>query len=147
MINPQQDQQQSAISRLARWWHSRSRNRAGQAELNNLDARELDSIARDVGTSTAELRLVAGKWPDSADLLARRMAMLDLDATETARTQPAVSRDMTKLCSLCDEKSLCKHELDEHAADERWQRYCANAPTLVALMWQRAASGPCKGGS
>jgi hypothetical protein len=104
----------------------------------------MQNIARDVGTSSAELRALAGKWPDSADLLWRRMTALRLDRTEIAQSMPPVSRDMSKLCSLCDEKRECERDLDRGAISPRWLRYCPNAQTLMALLKQkqRNASHP-----
>jgi hypothetical protein len=108
----------------------------------------MQNIARDVGTSSAELRALAGKWPDSADLLWRRVAALHLDRTEIAQSMPLVSRDMSKLCSLCDEKRECERDLDRVAISPRWLRYCPNAQILMALLKQkqRNASGPSSGG-
>jgi uncharacterized protein YjiS (DUF1127 family) len=121
-------------SRLARWWKNWVGNRAGRAELDRLDTRDVESIARDVGSSTDDLRALAGKWPDSADLLTRRLATLHLNPTEVARTEPVLSRDMSRLCSLCGEKRQCEHDLDRGAVDPRWRRYCPNSQTLMALI-------------
>lgn len=121
-------------SRMRRWWRKLTGNRAGRAELNNFGPRELGEIARGVGASTSELRALAGKWPEAADLLTRRMAMLHLDPVEIARTEPAVSQDMTKLCSLCDNKRQCEHDLDGRAVDPGWRKYCPNSQTLMALI-------------
>lgn len=121
-------------SRLARWWKNWIGNPAGRAELDRLDTRELGTMARDVGASAGELRALAGKWPDAADLVTRRMAALHLDPAEIARTEPSVSRDITKLCSLCGEKRQCEHDLDRGVIDSHWRRYCPNSQTLMALV-------------
>jgi uncharacterized protein YjiS (DUF1127 family) len=127
----QQDQTQS---RMARWWKNWRGNGAGRAELDRLDPREVANIARDIGASSSELRALAGKWPDSADLLTRRMAALHLDPFDIAGSQPAVSRDLNKLCSLCGEKRQCEYDLDRGALDPRWLRYCPNSQILMALI-------------
>lgn len=121
-------------SRLVRWWRNWIGNRSARAEMDRLGSRELGIIAQDVGASKAELRALAGRWPDSADLLARRMAWLRLDPAEIARTDPAVSRDMNKLCSLCGSKRQCEHDLDRATINPSWRRYCPNFQTLAALV-------------
>ena len=47
-------------------------------------------MAHDVGVSAPELRALAGKWPDAAELLNRRLAVLALDPAEIRRTEPQV---------------------------------------------------------
>jgi hypothetical protein len=76
---------------------------------------------------------LAGKWPDSNGLLARRMAALHLDQVEVAQSQPTVARDMRKTCSLCGDKGRCERDLDKAAISPSWQRYCPNSTTLVSL--------------
>lgn len=127
------------VFRLACWWKHWIGNRAGRTELDRLDQRALGSLARDVGASASELCAVAGKWPDAADLLTRRMTALHLDPVEIGRTEPAVSRDITKLCSLCDDKRQCEHDLNHATANPRWWRYCPNSPTLMTLVAGRQA--------
>jgi hypothetical protein len=122
------------VFRLACWWKHWIGNWAGRAELDRPDQRSLGSRARDVGASPTEFYAVAGKWPDSADLLTRRMTALRLDPVEVARTEPLVSREMTKLCSLCGNKRQCEHDLSQAAVSPRWWRYCPNSQTLMALV-------------
>jgi hypothetical protein len=108
--------------------------------LDKLDAQEMQSIARDVGASSYDLRALAGKWPDSADLLSRRMTALNLSPSEVAQSMPLVSRDMSRACSLCGEKRECERDLDRGVLSPGWLRYCPNAQTLTALLKQRNAS-------
>ena len=129
----------SFIAAIGNWWRNWWGNRAGRAELENCSPDELQRLARDVGVSLEELRPLAGKWPDSANLLARRMAALQLDPSEIARSQPAVANDLRKLCSLCVSKGRCMHDLASAANDSNWQEYCPNKSTLMALSEQRAA--------
>ncbi len=136
-------QTQTQPSRLTRWWHSWVSNFSGRTELERLGNEEIDILARDVGTSTSELRALAGRWPDSANLLARRMAMLKLDLEETRSMQPGVARDLEEHCSLCDAQARCEHDLDRGSVKPAWRRYCPNATTLMALVaGRRAGVGP-----
>ena len=127
----------SLFSALGRWWQNWKDSRAHIAELGNFTPKELHDIARDAGATTQELRALAGKWPDSADLLTRRMAALGLNTAELARTQPATSNDLKKLCSLCASKRPCEHDLVKDAANPAWNEYCPNATTLTALRDQQ----------
>ena len=94
---------------------------------------ELQRVATDVGLNTQDLRSLAGKWPEASDLLQRRMSTLELDAAEIAHSQPSVSNDLKRLCSLCVSKKRCDHDLAAHAANLEWQEYCPNVGTLTAL--------------
>jgi hypothetical protein len=123
----------SFFSVLDRWWRNWRESRARVAQLSAFTSRELDDVARDAGVTTDELRALAGKWPDSADLLNRRMAVLGLDPAEVNRGQPATSNDLRRLCSLCGSKRRCERDLAKHPADPVWTEYCPNATTLTAL--------------
>jgi hypothetical protein len=123
---------------LTGWWHRVSRNWAGTWELNNLDASELRNIANDVGGDVSELRTLAGRWPESADLLPRRMSALHLDEQALSREYPQLANDLKKHCSLCLAKGQCRHDLDKRADDPAWQRYCPNTMTLLAISRQQA---------
>jgi uncharacterized protein YjiS (DUF1127 family) len=127
------------LGTIVRWWLNWWGNRAAMAELNHLSADELRGIAQDIGVNREELRSLAGKWPDSADLLTHRMAVLQLDPAEIARSQPVVSNDLRKLCSLCGSKGQCSNDLISHAVHSNWQEYCPNTTTLRALNEQYVA--------
>ena len=133
MQNTSRDQSHTFVAGIARWWKGRTGNRAGRAELENFDPDELRRVAMEVGVSSRELCSMAGKWPESSNLLLRRMAALDLDATEIARSQPSVSNDLRRLCSLCISKQRCDHDLAANAKNSDWQEYCPNVATLTAL--------------
>ena len=123
---------------IARWWRNWNGNRAGRAELENFSRDELRRVATDVGANPRELRSLAGKWPESSNLLVLRMSALELDAEEIARSQPSVSNDLRRLCSLCVSKSRCDHDIASAAKTLGWQEYCPNESTLTALTARRA---------
>jgi hypothetical protein len=124
----------SIFVQLSRTWRNWRSNSASLAELHNLSPHDLANVAREVGASTDELRTLAGKWPDSANLLARRMAALQIDPLALRKSYPAVSRDLQKTCSLCKEKARCEHDLDSGGIPSYWQKYCANSTTLMAIL-------------
>ncbi len=133
------------LTRAANWWRNWLGNWRGWSEVDSLDPEQMRSIARDVGASRDELRTLAGKWPDSAAPLARRMTALGLDAADIARSQPAVSRDLNKSCSLCGEKRQCEHDLASGTVRPTWRQYCPNSGTLLALVSQRRAENSKSG--
>src|SRR6266576_7248882 len=87
-----------------------SRRRASVNEIACLERRELAGIARDLGISPDELRVLAAKDKSAADLLLRRIATLRLDP---AQVDTAVMRDLQRCCSKCKDKVRCGHELED----------------------------------
>jgi hypothetical protein len=133
------NQSPAAGNRVVGWWRRWRQRAATLAELELL-AGETDRVARDAGMVAGELRVLAGKWPDAADLAERRMAALGLDAAEVAATQPAVMRDVQRVCSLCASKRVCVHDLDHDPENATWHRYCPNDETFDALTTERLIS-------
>jgi hypothetical protein len=99
----------------------------------------MERIARDVGVSGADLSILAGKWPDAADLLYWRMNETNLDRREITHADPQVMRDLQRVCTVCGSKRRCGHELANNPSDPAWQKYCPNATTLLALAAERTA--------
>ena len=115
------------------------------AELDYCGPSERAHIAHDVGVSSADLRILAGKWPHSADLLLRRMEESKLDAAEIKQVEPQVIRDLQRTCSFCMSKRKCTHDLASNPSDPAWETYCPNATTLNALITERAKPGLMRG--
>lgn len=104
--------------------------RVSANELEQLDPQEMKCLAQDLGIPACELRILAAKDKNAADLLARRMETLGLDP---ARVDSAVMRDLQRCCSKCSDKGRCVHELEDHPRDPLWPKYCPNEQTLAAL--------------
>ena len=96
----------------------------------------VERIAHDLSLTAVELRTLARKGADSAFLLYRRMAALDLDRAEVAHAQPQVMRDLQKLCTMCGRKARCGRDFDRGADPSAWHAYCPNDDTLQALTSQ-----------
>jgi Family of unknown function (DUF6455) len=127
------------VRRLAHWWRSWNGSRRAMADLNACGSAEMERIARDVGVSGTDLSILAGKWPDAADLLYRRMNEIKLDRMEITQADPQVIRDLQRVCTVCGSKRRCEHALAKNPSDPAWQKYCPNATTLSALAAERAA--------
>src|SRR5690348_7122111 len=100
-------QQQSLLGTIGAWWHNWRKSSATLTELAELSNYELSRVAHDINVSPPELKTLAGKWPDSADLLSQRLAALAVDTVAVAQNEPQVLRDMERVCSLCSEKPHC----------------------------------------
>lgn len=122
-----------ALSFVADWWRNLRSRRAAMGELNRCGDDEADHIARDIGVSSSELRTLAGKWPNSADLLSQRIAAVGLKTENVRQTEPRVLQDLQRVCTLCAERARCEHDLDQDPGDRVWRGYCPNVATLDAL--------------
>jgi hypothetical protein len=139
------DERPALVDRLGRWWRTWSRRRRRLAELDCCGPAEVEHIARDLGISRAELSVLAGKWPEPADLLSRRLEQVNLDRAELARVEPQVLRDLERVCTLCGSKRKCEYDLVAHPSRSAWTKYCPNATTLGALIAERLR-GASRGG-
>ena len=133
------DRSHAVGNRVIGWWRRWRQRAASLAEFDRLST-EAERVARDAGVDVGDLRVLAGKWPDSADLAKRRMATLGLDAAQVQETQAAVMRDVQRVCSLCANKCVCVHDLDHDPANAAWHQYCPNDETFDALTTERLIS-------
>ena len=139
---PQNDRW-SVLSAVAQWWRRWTKARSDLFELESCDPDQVEGIARDLGMSVSELRVVVRHGRDGADLLRRRMAALGLDPDELARSEPATLRDLQKLCTMCRSRGRCARDLAQESADPDWQDwrdYCPNAATLDMLSTLKSCS-------
>lgn len=134
---PNSDERKSLLADLAGWLWRSAQKYAQQAEIDKLTEEDLAGIAGDIGVSVSELRSLAGKPHNSADLLYHRMGVLHLDPDETSRAEPAVLRDLQRLCSMCESRGRCARDLSEHSAASNWQDYCPNSMTPRGLVAAR----------
>jgi len=128
------------LNAVAGWWRNWTAVRANMASLDCCGADEAGRIAHDVGVTTSELRALAGKWPESADLLNRRLAALELDPEEIRRAEPGVLPDLQRVCTMCANERECEHDLASDPSDPVWREYCPNVMTLDASTAERAKS-------
>jgi hypothetical protein len=127
------DGHETMLGAIGRWWRKWMARRAAVEELNCCAREDLAQIARDVGISSSDLRTLAGRWPDSTELLRRRIAAIGLDEGQIATAEPQVLRDLQRVCSACADSRSCRHDLDRDADDAKWRSYCPNVATLDAL--------------
>lgn len=134
------------IARRVRQW---VKTRSDLSELDAMGQDQKERIARDLGLSVSELRLLVRRGPDAADLLLRRMRALRLDPDETSRAEPALFRDLQRLCAMCESRGRCARDLAGKSAapgNEDWRDYCPNVATLNMLSTLKAYSQARKAG-
>lgn len=130
----------SFVAAIRNWVRRCMQNHRSRAEFDACDNDEIVRMASDLGLSPSELRDMARRGPDAAQQLLDRMAALQLDAGTVAKKQPAVMRDMRRLCSHCIEKKRCQRDLVLTPDSPIWQHYCLNTDTLGDLQ-REAAKG------
>jgi hypothetical protein len=122
------------ISHLVQRWHAWKERRDSMAALEGCGRGEVARIAHDLSLSPGELRSLATKGPDSADLLYRRMDGLGLDRDSVEHGDPRAMWDMQKSCSLCTSKGRCRHDFARGAEASAWHPYCPNDDMLNAFV-------------
>lgn len=126
------EERRAPFEAIWRWCRDWARGDAA-SEVSCCGEMEIERIARDIRMTPAELRAVAKRGPEAADLLLRRMAALELDPAEVSQVGPQTFRDLQRVCSLCESKRRCARDLARDSAMPAWQDYCPNAQTLIAL--------------
>jgi hypothetical protein len=134
MLAPPRGQKSWSLTKaVSQWWRDWTRRSSALSQLKCCGQDEVERLARDIGVSASELRSLASLGPDSADLLLRRMAALDLDRNEVSQTEPRTFQDLQRVCTMCNHHRRCRRDLTRDSADPAWQDYCPNAATLMAL--------------
>jgi hypothetical protein len=134
------------VHRLVRLWREWAGRHSTVTALALCGSAETARIAHDIGVSGAtELRVLAGKWPNSAELLSRRMRQIKLDAAEIMQVEPQVVRDLERVCTLCASKRKCSRDFANEWFASSWQAYCPNTMTLRALVAECPDGAKMKG--
>jgi hypothetical protein len=119
-------------------WMNKYRNMHGaRGELEHCSQEDVMQIAKDLGLSVSDLRGLAAKGPGAADTLQKMLLALCVDPQDVAKADPAVMRDLQRLCMVCGQKGRCQHELARGTAADHFREFCPNAYTLDALFQQK----------
>jgi uncharacterized protein YjiS (DUF1127 family) len=111
-------------------WARYRQRRAAVAELQALGHTELERMVQDADVTFSDLLALAKQNGDSASLLYKRLEQAGIDFR---KLDQAVLRDMQRCCTLCESKSQCAHELEDHPKAASWPQYCPNRQTIEAL--------------
>jgi uncharacterized protein YjiS (DUF1127 family) len=102
-------------------------------ELRDMNGGDFARIARDLCVSPAELDAVVRQGPHASDELQRLLKVLGIDEATLSRAQPVLQRDMVRICSACQQKALCNHDLDAGTLAQRYDEYCPNTAAIDEL--------------
>jgi hypothetical protein len=102
-------------------------------ELSRLSPAEFASIANDLRLSPLDLKRLADKGPGVTDNLSRMLADVGIDRPAIVRTEPAVMRDMERVCAACPNARRCRRELRAGTAKRTYREFCANSGTFDVL--------------
>lgn len=108
-------------------------HRRAMHEIDDLDQGTVDEIARDLRVSQAELDALVRQGPHSAEELPKLLKALGIDEAALLRSEPAVLRDMERVCAQCQRKAQCNNDIETGAVAADYTDYCLNASTLLAL--------------
>ena len=102
-------------------------------ELNQLTCDQIDSLARDAGISSHDLRdaVMAGD-----DAFKRYLSMMDqhgIQNDQRINMADPVMRDVVRVCQNCLNKDHCDDEIEAGTAAEHAGQFCPNAPIFSHL--------------
>ena len=124
---------QSVASTIGSWLRNRKLSREDRRSFDRLSDFEVARMARDAGLSSHELRCIAQLSLNAAQLLSRRMGVLNFDTDKVSETDMNLMRDMQRLCSTCSVKKQCERDLILRPESAVWRQYCPNECTLIEL--------------
>jgi hypothetical protein len=111
-------------------------------ELNELmefaaaDPGELERVARELNVTPADLERLVRQGSQGANELPYTLTALGIDETALWRAEPALLRDMERICSFCTHKRRCHEELAAGTAATNYVEYCENADTIDTLRFK-----------
>ncbi len=124
----------TVLGAVADWVSKYRRRIANRNVFRGCSPDEVQQVAKELGLTAAELRGIARKDAGSVDNLQKMLLALDVDPDKLEKTNPAVMRDLQRLCVSCGHKSRCQREVASGGAGAHFHEYCPNAFTLDALL-------------
>jgi len=106
-------------------------------ELGQCSQQDVRQIAKDLGIPVSDLRGLASKGPGAADNLQKMLVALSVDPEALAKSDPAVMRDLQRLCVVCSQKGRCQHEQAKGTIATHFRGFCPNAYTIDALFKEK----------
>lgn len=102
-----------------------------------LDPGAFDDIARDLRITPADLDMIVREGSHAADELPRMLKVLGIDEAKLACSQPAVLRDMKRVCIACEWKVQCSNDLEIGVSARDYEDCCLNATTMNAMIGEQ----------
>ncbi|WP_426441156.1 hypothetical protein [Bradyrhizobium genosp. P] len=101
-------------------------------EMQQLDSGEMETIARELNLSRAELAALTLKPSGSLQSLSGRLSHAGLAEDDLAASHGDVLRDLQRVCSQCSSTARCTRDLN-HERRANPAQHCPNEQTLRAL--------------
>ena len=121
---------ENAINLFGDWLKHRQEMR----EIREMDSGDFARIARDLNVSPADLDAVVRQGPHASDELPVLLKVLGIDEATLSRTQPALQRDMVRVCAACQAKGPVQpRSRRRHLCAPTMTEYCPNAPAIDEL--------------
>jgi hypothetical protein len=121
------------VDKVTDAWGNWLRRRRDIREIRELGNGEVAKIARELNIQPADLDTLVHQGPHAADELPGLLARLGIDRDLLAKTQPLVLRDMTRVCTSCQQKHRCNRDLDAGTSAQHYAEYCLSASTIDDL--------------
>jgi hypothetical protein len=116
-------------------WVRKHRGAAGlRDQWAQWEPEEIARTAHDIGVSPDELIRLAKKGPHAAERLPRLLCAVGVDPWTLSRDDPAMMRDMQRLCTACSHKSRCEREIAAGTAAHNYRSFCPNTASLETLL-------------
>ena len=125
------------LDAIAGWINKYRNMHSANDELVHCSQEDVMRIAKDLGVAVSDLRGLTAKGPGAADALQKMLLALSVDPKALAKADPAVMRDLQRICIVCSQKGRCRHELAEGTSAENFREFCPNAYTLEAWFKQK----------
>jgi hypothetical protein len=123
----------SIVDKLIETFGDWRRRRRDIREIRDLDRTESAKIARELNIQPRDLDTLVRQGPHAADELPDLLALLGIDRGLLAKTQPLVLRDMTRVCTTCQQKHRCNRDLAAGTSAQHYAEYCLSASTIDDL--------------
>lgn len=115
------------------------RQMAKGSELDNCSPDDLRQIACDLGLPVSDLQALAS-GSRSPEQLGQMLAALRVNSAALADAEPAIMRDLQRVCCSCTNTDRCRQELAAATAAGCFHEFCPNAHTLDAVRGQTELS-------
>lgn len=131
---------QTVFNSIADWVGRYRQNFGLNNQFGQCTPDEVMRVAKDLKLTPTELKELASKGPNAADLLLKMLSALHVDRKALENSDPNVMQDLQRLCTTCGAKKRCERELADGTAVDHFQEFCPNAFTLDALLSRKAQS-------
>lgn len=150
-LRPRNDRRR-VFSAIAQWWGRWTSANLAPIKVGYSGPDETRHDAQASDLSTSQTLSISSQGLYGSNLLERRMAALNLDPAEMARSEPELFRNFQRLCTSCPTPVRCAQDLahefsrdPSQLASSDWREYCPNAKTLNMLSILQSCSRPTRG--